>query len=233
LLHDLLTRGVEANGELRPRYEDAPELYQESPVGWVPKDWEIALLVSKISFPEGQVDPRQTPYRDWTLVAPDHIESQTGRLIAKASAADQNAVSGKYVFALNDVIYSKIRPYLRKAVLANSFGLCSADMYPLRPNDGIAPRFLLTVILGHVYSRFAESVSMRSGFPKINRNEMSEFSMGWPTGDEQKLIADLVEQADRKQELEEAELHKLRQLKAALLDDLLTGCVRVTPLLSQ
>ncbi|ARN52292.1 TPA: restriction endonuclease subunit S [Pseudomonas aeruginosa] len=233
LLHDLLTRGVDANGELRPSHEQAPHLYQESRLGWIPKDWEVAPLVSKISFPEGQVDPRKAPYRDWTLVAPDHIESQTGRLIAKVTAAEQNAISGKYLFAANDIIYSKIRPYLRKAVLADDFGLCSADMYPLRPNEGVSPRFLLAVILGHSYSRFAESVSMRSGFPKINRNEMAEFSMGWPSRDEQKLIAGFIEQADSEQALEEVELQKLKLLKTALMDDLLTGRVRVTPLLAQ
>lgn len=88
-------------------------------------------------------------------------------------------------------------------------------------------------MLGHIYSRFAESVSMRSGFPKINRNEMAEFSMGWPSSDEQKLIADFMEQADREQALEEIDLQKLQQLKAGLMDDLLTGRIRVTPLLAQ
>ena len=42
--------------------------------------------MSRIFFPEGQVDPRTRPYRDWTLVAPDHIESFTGRLIDRKTA---------------------------------------------------------------------------------------------------------------------------------------------------
>ena len=36
LLHDLLTRGIDANGELRPAPEDAPQLYKQSPLGWMP-----------------------------------------------------------------------------------------------------------------------------------------------------------------------------------------------------
>ena len=62
---------------------------------------------------------------------------------------------------------------------------------------------------------------------------MAEFSMGWPSSDEQKLIADFMEQADREQALEEIDLQKLQQLKAGLMDDLLTGRIRVTPLLAQ
>ncbi len=231
LLHDLLTRGINANGELRPPQSEAPHLYKASPLGWIPKEWDFSSLVSKIDFPEGQVDPRRKPFRDWVLVAPDHIESGTGRLLTTATAAEQQAISGKYFFETGDVVYSKIRPYLRKAVLASSSGLCSADMYPLRPKAGVNSRYLLAVILGHQFSRFSESVSMRSGFPKINRSEMAEFSIGWPCEDEQPRIARVLNEADAKQVLAESEHKKLNLLKAALMDDLLTGRIRVTPLL--
>ncbi len=231
LLHDLLTRGIDANGELRPPQAEAPHLYKESPLGWIPKEWDLAPLVSKIEFPKGQVDPRRMPFRDWVLVAPDYIESGTGRLLSTATAAEQQAISGKYVFEAGDVIYSKIRPYLRKAVLALSSGLCSADMYPLRPKAGINSRYLLAVVLGDQFSRFSESVSMRSGFPKINRSEMAEFSMGWPCPDEQSRIVQVLSEADAKQITAEGECEKLRFLKSGLMDDLLTGRVRVTPLL--
>ena len=40
LMHDLLTRGVDASGRLRPPREEAPGLYRESAVGWVPREWE-------------------------------------------------------------------------------------------------------------------------------------------------------------------------------------------------
>ena len=233
LLHDLLTRGIDANGQLRPPREQAPERYKESPLGWIPREWEWAPLVSRINFPKGQVDPSKSPYRDWTLVAPDHMETRTGRLIKKETALDQNAISGKYQFEPRDVIYSKIRPYLRKAVLADFEGLCSADAYPLRPNDDVSPRFLLAVILGEQFSAFAESVSMRSGFPKINRAELSEFSMGWPSCKEQVMAARILDEADEKQALEERLLGKLKQQKSGLMDDLLTGRVRVIQLTDQ
>ncbi len=44
LMSDLLTRGVDENGELRPTREEAPELYQESPLGWLPKVWDVLKL---------------------------------------------------------------------------------------------------------------------------------------------------------------------------------------------
>lgn len=44
LLHDLFTRGVDVNGHLRPSYSEAPELYKESELGMIPKDWEVKRL---------------------------------------------------------------------------------------------------------------------------------------------------------------------------------------------
>lgn len=44
LLHDLLTRGLDENGELRPPQSEAPHLYKESALGWIPKEWKVATL---------------------------------------------------------------------------------------------------------------------------------------------------------------------------------------------
>lgn len=44
LLHDLFTQGLDANGKLRPSYHDAPELYKESELGMIPKEWEVKRL---------------------------------------------------------------------------------------------------------------------------------------------------------------------------------------------
>ncbi|MDQ7074089.1 MAG: hypothetical protein Q9O24_02825 [Gammaproteobacteria bacterium] len=44
LMHDLFTRGITADGKLRPPREQAPELYQETSTGWIPKDWGYDLL---------------------------------------------------------------------------------------------------------------------------------------------------------------------------------------------
>ena len=228
LVHDLLTRGVGANGELRDPIAH-PEQFKELPLGRIPIEWSVAPLVSRITFPDGQVDPRAAPYRDWTLLAPDHIESGTGRLLARRTAAAQDAISGKYVVERNDIVYSKIRPYLCKAVISDERCLCSADMYPLRPVAELVPRFLLAVVLGDSFTRFASAVSMRSGFPKINRVEMAEYRLAWPQTDEQLEIARILRSSDNEQAELELELGKLQEAKAGLMADLLSGRVRVPP----
>ncbi len=114
--------------------------------------------------------------------------------------------------------------------MADRKGLCSADMYPLRPQATLLPEFLLAVILGEHFSRFAEAVSMRSGFPKINREELAEYKMPLPPYSEQMRIAATLRSQDARIRVEEAYRDKLRKMKKGLMEDLLTGRVRVTQL---
>ena len=146
-----------------------------SDAGVIPEEWEARPLPKAARIANGQIDPRMESYRSMVLVAPDHIESGTGRLLVRKTAREQHAISGKYVFNRGDVVYRKIRPNLRKAVLVDFDGLFSADMYPLKPARDVAGGFILAVLLDRRFTDYAESVSVRSGIPKINRGEMAGF----------------------------------------------------------
>ena len=184
-------------------------------------------LLDVVSLPSGQVDPRVNPYSSMILVAPDHILGDgRGRLVARVSAEVQGAISGKYRFVAGDVVYSKIRPELRKAWLATFDGLCSADMYPLSPGPRLHGGYLSSVILGQRFSRFAASVSGRSsGMPKVNRRELAAFQIALPRLEVQKTVADLAESYERRIDVETAILHKTIGTRVGLAADLLSGRV--------
>ena len=100
----------------------------------------------------GQVDPRTDVFMGLPLVAPNHIEPRTGKLLDVESANEQEAISGKFLVSQGDVIYSKIRPALRKACIAPMDCLCSADMYAIKPNESVDNTFLLWVLLCDPFS---------------------------------------------------------------------------------
>lgn len=206
---------------------EVPSGYKGTEVGVIPKDWGVEPLLNVLRLPTGQVDPRREPYRSMILVAPDHVESATGRLLVAETANEQGAISGKYVFYAGDIVYSKIRPYLRKVLLATFDGLCSADMYPLSPAKGVSAGFMLAVLLGHRFSTFAESVSARSGIPKINRSELAEFQVALPPSPEQRAIAEAFSDVDGLLEALEALIAKKRAIKQAAMQQLLTGKTRL------
>jgi type I restriction enzyme S subunit len=201
--------------------------YKQTEVGVIPEDWEVRPLLSAVRIANGQVDPKDEPYKSMILVAPDHIEGKTGRLLDQRTASDQKAISGKYLFSSGDIVYSKIRPYLRKAVLADFSGLCSADMYPLKAMPDVDAGFMLPVLLGERFSGYADSVSARSGMPKINRAELDEYVFALPPLPEQRAIAAALSDVDALLAKLDEFIAKKRDLKQAAMQQLLTGQTRL------
>jgi type I restriction enzyme S subunit len=179
-------------------------------------------LLDLVTIKSGQVDPRAPTYRNLPLIAPDHVASQTGRLLKKESAAAQGAISGKYLVRPGDVIYSKIRPYLQKAYKCDFDALCSADMYPFTPQPGVDASFVLHSILGQDFTNFAASVSARSGIPKINREELSEYRMRVPPAPEQRAIGRALDNADGLIAALERMIAKKQAIKQGMIQELIT-----------
>jgi hypothetical protein len=54
LMHELFTRGILPNGQLRPPRQEAPQLYKKSPLGWIAKEWScptISQILAKSAWP--------------------------------------------------------------------------------------------------------------------------------------------------------------------------------------
>ncbi len=111
-------------------------------VGWLEKQLsDVCSITSKL------IDPRDEEYIDLQHVGAGNIISMTGELIQVQTARDEGLKSGKFVFDEQMVLYSKIRPYLMKVVRPNFDGLCSADIYPLKPNADLLDRDFLYYLL--------------------------------------------------------------------------------------
>ncbi|MEV6776039.1 restriction endonuclease subunit S [Streptomyces syringium] len=192
-----------------------------------PATWAHVRLLDLVSIRSGQVDPKGERYRDLPLIAPDHIASGSGRLLAKRSAAEQGAISGKYLVEPGDVIYSKIRPYLQKVYRCKFSALCSADMYPFTPKPGVSGSFILHTILGKKFTDFAVSVSARSGIPKINRAELAEFELMVPPFAEQEVIGQVLDDADKQIVTLQRSVAKYKAIRVGMLQELLTGRTRL------
>lgn len=192
-----------------------------------PEGWTVERLLDLVSIRSGLIDPKLAQYRDMPLIAPDHIESGTGRLLEVRSAREQGAISGKYLVDPGDIIYSKIRPYLMKVHRAEFPALCSADMYALKPRSGADGRFVLNLLLGRDFTNYAVGESMRSGIPKINREGLAGYEVPVPPHPEQEMIGTaLGDASDLVQSLERV-ITKRRAIKHGIMQQLLTGRTRL------
>jgi type I restriction enzyme, S subunit len=125
------------------------------------------------------------------------------------------------------VIYSKIRPYLKKVHFSEIDGLCSADMYPLKSTSILHRRFLYYLLLSSRFTFFVNSQSGRTGIPKVNREEISEFPALLPTLHEQNAIAKLLGTWDKAINILTQLIGQKELRKKWLMQQLLTGKKRL------
>ena len=218
LLHELLTRGVPG---WHTEWKEAPEL------GTIPADWEVVRLGEVVTVASGQSDPKAAKFQGSLFVAPDDIESGTGRLINRRTVAEAHAISGKYRFDKFEVLYSKIRPYLMKVYRPHESGLCSADIYPLRPKSMLEAAYLALALLSLPFTDYTRTCSDRTGIPKINRIDLFKYRLTLPSLPEQRTIAAMLDGVAGTIARARGERDRFRSLKEATADALLTGRVRV------
>jgi type I restriction enzyme S subunit len=184
-----------------------------------------------VDIKNGQVDPTVAPFNAMLHIGPENIQSNTGRLTELRTNAELRISSGNYHFTPNDVLYSKIRPYLNKAALPEFAGTCSADMYPLRSKAGQFLRtYLFQMLLSEPFRKQAVSFQDRTGIPKINRAQLGSILLPRPSIAEQQDIADCLAMCDNKVEVNMRKYAALTDLFRTLLHQLMTAQVRVTDL---
>lgn len=163
----------------------------------LPKGWRTVPLSEVVDLASGQVDPREEPYSRMLHVGGDNIKTNTGTLFGMQTAGELGRISGKYLFDERDILYSKIRPYLNKVATPDFTGVCSADIYPLRPKNGVATReFIAKVLRTSDFLDFTETCSSRTSIPKINRDSLLRYQCSLPPLPEQKRIAAILDKAD-------------------------------------
>ena len=178
------------------------EIPYESSKGWRwARFYEVANIASNL------VQPRK--YLDFPHIAPNNIEKQTGKLLEYRTVKEDKVHSANHRFFSGQIIYSKIRPNLSKAIIVDFDGLCSADMYPL--DASINKYYLLKYILSSIFLSKAVKKDTRVAMPKINQAELNLIPVPIPPANEQKrIVAKVDELMALCDELEE----KLKQSQA-------------------
>jgi type I restriction enzyme S subunit len=220
IIHRAVTRGLVPSAPMKP--SGIPWL------GDIPHDWTLKRFKFLATINRGQVDPRKPAYRDLPLIAPNHIEKASGRLLGLETASAQGADSGKYLVTQGQIIYSKIRPALRKATIAPIDCLCSADMYPIEPKTPeLSVEYFLLLLLSESFTKFAVDASMRVAMPKVNREALADCPLWFPDADQQAKILRLVgletAPVNHASSRIEREIQLLREYRTRLVADVVTG----------
>ena len=224
LITRAVTRGLDPNA---PMKDSGVEWLGEIPAHWEVRQWRYCCHVT-----EGQVAPDDEQFREKVLIAPNHIESGTGRILHMETANEQGAISGKYLVEPGDIIYSKIRPALNKVCVSAGHWLCSADMYPISITESrLQTRFLLYFMLSKPFVQLMVDESMRVAMPKVNREKLASCPLLVPDPEEQLALADFIDRETARIDsliamVREAIGH-LTEFRTALISAAVTGKIDV------
>lgn len=237
LLHDLLTRGIDANGDLRPPQPEAPHLYHQTSLGWLPKEWD--------ALPLGDYTQHDITYG--IVQAGPHIVGgipyiRTGDMSGEALVRENMLCTSERIargYRRSEVrageLVIAIRATLGK-VLPVPDDLDGANLTQgtarISPRANVNP----TCLMWAIRHRRGQDAIMKevkgSTFMEISLGSLRKVLMALPRSrQEQDDIAVRLTGHDVAIAKEQALLDKLRLQKSGLMDDLLTGLVPVSPLL--
>ena len=177
-----------AEKKIKKQKELPPIADEEKPFD-LPQGWEWCRFVDIIEIASNLVMPDE--YLESVHLAPDNIEKNTGKLLPCNTVFEDDVKSFNHLFFKGQIVYSKIRPALRKVVIAPFDGLCSADMYPLDVfcNTQYIHKYLLT----NTFTEQVLSSDNRVKMPKTNQNELSKVVIPLPPLVEQQRIVEKVD----------------------------------------
>ncbi|TKK11383.1 hypothetical protein PflCFBP13510_13440 [Pseudomonas fluorescens] len=241
LMHDLFTRGVLPNGQLRPSHDEAPEMYQRAAIGWIPKEWKLKdasmVLESVADGPFGSnlktehyvVDPGVRVVRLQNVVKHEYNDGD------KAYVSDRHAaflvrnkvVGGDVLIAgLGEDRYPVGRACTYPEYLPPAIN--KADCFRARCVSGVMQNkffmlFLNSELARRQIRRYEQGVTR----PRINTGNLKRLIVGVPSINEQIAIIERFEAAQANIHRQQASVENLKAQKLGLMQDLLTGKVPV------
>ena len=234
LMHDLFTRGVLPNGQLRPPREQAPELYQATEIGWIPRDWiftTCAKVCEKIidcknrtppEMPDGFPVIRTPNVRNGEFVDADLLYTdEHSYLIWTMRGKPQ----------VGDILITREAPVGEVCMIPERYptACLGQRMMLYRPNQQlIDPFYFLYALQSHQIQNRLDLISGGSTAGHVRVGDIRNLWMFMPESPEdQKMIASALNRISEKLRSEIAQREKLRQEKSGLMHDLLTGKVPV------
>ena len=244
LLHDLLTRGIDENGQLRPSPEQTPELYKESPLGVFPKDWSINNVASIGKVKGG----KRLPYGH------DYSSQETGFRYLRVTDFYEKSYFACRLESLEESTFNllsryEIQPGDAFVSIAGSIGyfgihspidteghrvILTENAARIVLNSEIHPEYFAYAMNSETSQKQVEAeTGTGGGVPKLALFRIEQILFPFPDYDEQKEIVKRAKSLSSRIADERLKFDKMKAQKQGLIEDLLTGRVRVTPLLEQ
>ena len=160
----------------------------------IPDSWEWVRLGNISSYAETKqkVNATSADPSIWGLDLED-IE-KGGRLLEHKTVGERKAVGDKTVFTKGDVLYSKLRPYLLKILVAPDDGICTPEIVPFRVYGGIDPNYIVNYLKSPYVDNLINSITYGVKMPRVGTETMTSLLVPVPPLEEQQRIVEKIDE---------------------------------------
>ncbi len=204
----------------------------DTDIGRIPKEWEIKELKEVVDINKESRDPtREFPDKQFFYIDIDSVENGRGIVRnAKAMVGKEAPSRARRLIHYNDVIMSMVRPYLKAfAIVPREYDnqICSTGFAVLTCKEKILPLYLLYTLFSKPVIEQCNKMMVGGQYPALNSSQVEKIKLPLPPLPEQKKIAEILSTVDKRLELLRKRKEKLERVKKGLMDDLLSGRIRV------
>lgn len=223
LLHDLLTKGIDENGAIR---SEATHVFKDSPLGRIPKDWEVRELHQCADAIDPQPDHRTPPdvadgfpYVGISDVLDNgEIDLRLTRKVSEEAFLKQRK---RFVVSDGDIIFGKIGTIgMPKKLLAKIDFALSANVILIKPNEN--KEFFYWMLVSPLIEKQVLNAIHTTSQPAFGMEKIRKLRLIYPSPTEQKVIAEKLDINENLLKAERKKLFKLKRIKKGLMQDLLT-----------
>ncbi|HBC3959204.1 restriction endonuclease subunit S [Vibrio parahaemolyticus] len=187
------------------------------------ENWAIKEFGDIVSIKCSKFDPKSQNERR-KCIELEHIEQQSGRIVGYTNTFE--STSTKNVFSKGDVLFGKLRPYLRKFAQAPFDGVCSSEIWVFTPQKSIRNDFLYYLIQSDSFLDQANK-SCGTKMPRADWKVVSKYNFLLPPLVEQQKIAEVLTTVDKKIDLIDQKIAETEKLKTGLMQKLFSEGVGV------
>ena len=168
-----------------------PEITEDEIPFDIPDSWCWVRLGEVTDYGTGkQVNQNNIAPNSWILELED-IEKETYKLSSKRF--DRKPGSSKNAFTAGDILYGKLRPYLKKVIIADESGYCSTEIIPFRGYGNINSSYLKYCMVAPTIDSYINQITHGMDMPRLGTDKAKQLVIPLPPLDEQQRIVARLE----------------------------------------
>ena len=193
----------------------------------LPDNWEWVRLGAICPYGDNKAIPSDSISESSWILDLEDIEKDIGLIKHYATKTERNSVSNKYAFTTGQLLYSKLRPYLNKVVIATKDGYCTTEILPLIFYGNISAKYMQIFMMSPTFLAYVNMISYGVKMPRLGTSDGKNALIAIPPINEQLRIReqfDIIIPLLRKIEKHSDTLHSnVLATKSKILDLAIRG----------